>query len=171
MIVKRLGTLTYICIFQSRYIFNTHTRQASPQKGGACFHFLAAMSFCSFLAVFLGGGLGSVCRFAISSLMPVPSGHLGAFPFRTFLANILGCFFIGLLSALFLDSSVRPELKNFLVAGFCGGFTTFSTFSREGFDLLASGQYAVAVTYMALSLVLGVAFVAFGFWLIGRWAA
>lgn len=126
------------------------------------------MSFLSFIAVFFGGGVGSVCRFAVSSFLPAPSCHCAAFPYRTFAANLAGCFLIGLLSALFVNISVRPELKNFLVAGFCGGFTTFSTFSRESFDLWASGQYAVAAAYAALSLVLGLACVALGFWLMGR---
>lgn len=166
-IIRWLGSLDAYLYF-SKQIHFQHTHKASFVSQEMRLAFFITMSFLSFLAVFFGGGLGSVCRFAISSFLPVPACHCAAFPFRTFWANLAGCFLIGLLSALFLNTSVRPELKNFLVAGFCGGFTTFSTFSRESFDLLASGQYAVAAAYVAFSLVLGLACVALGFWIMSR---
>lgn len=121
----------------------------------------------SYLFVFLGGGLGSVLRFYLSSVVYTPV-NIGRFPLKTFLVNMIGCLAIGFFSALFVSIPVRSELKNFLVAGFCGGFTTFSTFSRETYDLWASGHVSVAIIYSVISLVLGVLLVWLGYGAAGR---
>lgn len=116
----------------------------------------------SSLFVFIGGGVGSLMRYLLSSVLlwPVSAGQ---FPLKTFVANMLGCFLIGLISAAFALTGGRAEYKNLLVAGFCGGFTTFSTFSREALDLFNSGAVAMAALYAVLSVVLGMLFVAAGY--------
>ncbi len=119
--------------------------------------------------VFLGGGLGSVLRYFLSSVVYTPV-CVGRFPFRTFLVNMVGCLAIGIFSGLFVSMPARSELKNFLVAGFCGGFTTFSTFSRETYDLWAAGHVSVAIIYSILSLVVGVTLVWIGYSFAGKMA-
>lgn len=125
------------------------------------------MSLFSCLAVFFGGGLGSLARFVCSSLIPSPSA-VGKFPFQTFLVNIIGCLVIGFLSSLFANHEDKFCVKNFLISGFCGGFTTFSTFGRETFNLIQSADAPMAVLYVSLSVILGVLSVALGFYLAQR---
>ena len=118
------------------------------------------------LLVFLGGGLGSGLRYLIGKyLNPVISGfYLG-----TFLANVIGCLLIGIvLGASLRNQSVNPVHSALLASGFCGGFTTFSSFSLEQFGLLRDGNYLPFITYTLGSLVAGLLAVAFGFW-ISRW--
>lgn len=114
------------------------------------------------LFVFIGGGVGSLMRYLLSSVLSWPVSA-GQFPLKTFVVNMLGCFLIGLISAAFALTGGRAEYKNLLVAGFCGGFTTFSTFSREALDLFNSGAVAMAALYAVLSVVLGMLFVAAGY--------
>lgn len=98
------------------------------------------------LLIFLGSGLGGVCRWALSTLCN------GTYPIGTLLANILGCFLIGLFSKLIPSD---PQLKLLLITGFCGGFTTFSTFINENFLLLRGNQLLLALAYMLLSITFG----------------
>ena len=102
--------------------------------------------------VFIGGGFGSVLRFLISNYTQ-KLWNIKDFPLGTFTVNILGCFLIGIDSADFLK--VDNYLKFLLIAGFCGGFTTFSTFSLENYSLWQEGNYAILALYIGLSLVLG----------------
>jgi CrcB protein len=104
------------------------------------------------LLIALGGALGSVLRY-LTSLF-VSHYFSGKFPLATFIINFLGCFLIG----VFLNYSIRVDekLKYLLVIGFCGGFTTFSTFAIENLQLLQSGNYFLALLYMMLSVVLGI---------------
>lgn len=100
----------------------------------------------TFFSVFLGGGIGALLRFAISSLVSAP--------LATFLVNIVGSFIIGFLYVYFIDKpSISPVLKLALTAGFCGGLTTFSTFSLEAFRMLTNQQFVYAFTYMILSII------------------
>ena len=109
------------------------------------------------LAVALGGAAGSVLRYLIG-LIPVKEQFM--FPIKTFAINVLGCFIIGLVTALTLkSSSLNPRLVLFLKVGICGGFTTFSTFALESSNLLKNGHAGIAALYIFLSIAIGIAFV------------
>ncbi len=104
------------------------------------------------LLVGIGGFAGSVCRYLIS-LIPINEKY--AFPIKTFVTNILGAFIIGLIVALALKRpELNPKTTLLLKTGFCGGFTTFSTFALESSDLIGKGQWGIATAYMILSVVM-----------------
>jgi len=116
----------------------------------------------NFLIVALGGGLGAASRYGLS-LITVKS----SFPLMTFLTNLAGAFLIGLIVGIGsrdvssgtgdIRKRFSPELMLFLKTGFCGGFTTFSTFSLETWNLIEHGQFGTAGLYAVLSLVCCVA--------------
>ncbi len=112
------------------------------------------------LAVGAGGFVGAVLRWLIG-LIPVEMKS--GFPIKTFAINVIGCFAIGLITALaakhFPDNT---RLTLFLKAGICGGFTTFSTFALETESLLEKGGRAAAAVYIAVSLACGIAAVFLG---------
>lgn len=110
--------------------------------------------------VFIGGGLGSVLRFLISNYTQ-KLWNIKEFPLGTFTVNILGCFLIGLASAYFLK--IDNYLKFLIIAGFCGGFTTFSTFSIENYSLWQGGNYGILALYIILSVFVGFLAVFLGF--------
>jgi CrcB protein len=101
--------------------------------------------------VFIGGGFGSVLRYGVGKLF---ISSMSKVPMATFLVNIIGCFLIGLLLAYFSKSS-NNFYKLLLVTGFCGGFTTFSTFSNETILLFKNNQITLALVYIISSLLLG----------------
>lgn len=103
------------------------------------------------LLVGAGGAVGSIFRFLISEL--TNKYYAQPFPLATFGINILGCFVIGLLIGAIPTS---PNLRLLLIIGFCGGFTTFSTFARETFDLLNTNQTILALSYAIVSCVIGI---------------
>ena len=106
------------------------------------------------LLVGLGGGLGSVFRFLTSLL--TAKYYSNAFPLATFTANILGCFLIGLLIGI-LGQNIQANnnLRLLLITGFCGGYTTFSTFASENFSLLQTNNYLTAILYIGTSIFAG----------------
>jgi len=120
----------------------------------------SALSFSTFLYIFVGGGLGSVLRYAVSYFANKYFPASG-FPLGTFLVNIIGCLMIGYLAAYYMREN--SMMKFFLITGFCGGFTTFSTFSLENYNLWSQGNYGILALYVGLSLLLGFAAVVLGF--------
>lgn len=101
------------------------------------------------LLVFVGGGIGSVARFGLSRILS--NFAMGGFPFATFSVNIIGAFLIGLFwGSPFLSD--KNSWLVFLTVGLCGGFTTFSSFSWENFNLLKQGQVLLFITYALLSV-------------------
>ncbi len=113
------------------------------------------------IAVFAGGGLGAVIRYLIGVWF-LKYLHVNL-PLATFTVNITGCFIIGFLYILFINKTDwNSAVKLALTAGFCGGLTTFSTFSVELFEMVRTAQYIQAVLYTALSVIAGLIAVMIG---------
>jgi CrcB protein len=121
------------------------------------------MNFYKFLVVGIGGMLGSLLRFVVSRSVDEKVRSL--IPFGTFTVNIVGSFILGLVYALALRKpGLTENWRLFLGAGFCGGFTTFSTFAWENMNLLTQKNFLVSAGYVASSLVLGIFAVFLGVW-------
>ncbi|WP_353170534.1 fluoride efflux transporter CrcB [Flavobacterium sp.] len=104
--------------------------------------------------VLLGGGIGSVVRYLLSYFLTKNSTT--QFPWATFIANALGCLLIGLLFGYIQKNNVQNEtLKLLLITGFCGGFTTFSTFSLENIQFIQNQNYNLALLYTISSIFIG----------------
>ena len=108
--------------------------------------------------IFLAGGFGSVLRYLVG--LAVPSA---LFPWATLGVNALGSFAIGLFGALAARFGWSEGARLALTVGLCGGFTTFSTFSREALTLASSGRWCAFSLYAAGSVILGIAAAALGF--------
>ncbi len=111
------------------------------------------------VAVFVGGGLGSLCRYGLSLGLPASS-----FPWGTLVANVLACGLLGMVLGASEGDKVPQEWRLLLGTGFCGGFSTFSTFIGESHDLPKTVGAWLTVVYMALSLVLGWTALVAGWW-------
>lgn len=112
--------------------------------------------------VLLGGGIGSVVRYLLSYFLTKNSTT--QFPWATFIANCLGCLIIGLLFGYIQKNNVQNEtLKLLVITGFCGGFTTFSTFSLENIQFIQNQNYNLALLYTISSIFIGFLGVLIGF--------
>jgi CrcB protein len=119
------------------------------------------------LLVFLGGGAGSALRWYFSIMV----NHSDLKWIPTLSVNVIGCFLLGLCYGL-LDREIVSSPGYLLIAtGFCGGLTTFSTFSLEAVNLLRNNQYLEAIGYISVSLFLGIAMVFLGFTLIKNYVS
>ena len=117
------------------------------------------------IAVGAGSFIGGIARYIASLAM---KGISKGFPWATVLVNLLGCLIIGLLwGFLSRNASESTSWGLFLTVGLCGGFTTFSTFSKEALTMLQTGQIWGFASYIALSILAGIALVALGYY-IGR---
>ena len=112
-------------------------------------------SYLQFFMVFLGGGLGSCSRYFISKV--ISSEVETIFPLGTFTVNITGCFLIGIFIGIIERFQLHPNWTLLLVTGFCGGFTTFSSFSYENYLLLKNSEYLLGLVYTLMSLCWGFA--------------
>jgi len=107
------------------------------------------------LAVGLGSFIGGICRYMVTLF--IQNKFLTTFPFGTMFVNVLGCFLIGVIYALSDRGNLSPLWRMFLATGMMGGFTTFSTFSNETVSMLRDAEYVPAFSYIAFSIVIGVA--------------
>lgn len=102
------------------------------------------------ILVALGGAVGSVCRYLLSDI------NVTTFPWGTFIVNIIGSLLIGFFVGLAGKGVLSPDMKLLLVTGFCGGFTTFSTFANESFGMMKAGDIMLSALYVGASIVLGI---------------
>lgn len=110
--------------------------------------------FREIVAVFVGGGIGSIIRYLITK---ISFFSFNSFPYSTFISNIIGCFILGLALTYFMkNDSQNSTIFIFIAVGFCGGFTTFSTFSSEGLELLNNGNLITFIVYTFTSIFLGI---------------
>lgn len=116
-------------------------------------------SMADILAVFFGSGLGGVCRYLAGRAIQSHLAATAVFPWGTLAVNVAGCFMIGLLYGVFdrvaPAAFIPPQLRLLLTVGFCGGFTTFSTFINENYILFQSGNLPMLLGYVALSFIAG----------------
>ena len=109
----------------------------------------------SYLLIALFGAFGTVARFSVVQI--TPKIFQSTFPIGTLVVNLLGCFLIGLFSGI-LDTkfiSIDENFKNYITIGFLGGFTTFSSFSQDFFNLTISSNYLLAFIYIFISVFFG----------------
>lgn len=112
------------------------------------------------LYIAIGGAIGSVLRFLTTVF--VSKFWSDQFPLATFLINVLGCFLVGLFFGVLAKNNLTDtNLKWFLITGFCGGFTTFSAFGMENYNLVQNNNLLLAFGYIALSVIIGL----FAVWL------
>ncbi|HTK48677.1 MAG TPA: fluoride efflux transporter CrcB [Gemmatimonadaceae bacterium] len=116
----------------------------------------------TFWAVALGAGVGGVSRYLLASAIQQRAGT--AFPWGTFVVNVSGSLLLGFLLRYALATpSLSVEMRALLTTGFCGGYTTFSTYSYETAALLEDGQYSRAGLYAVASVLLALAGTIAGF--------
>lgn len=115
------------------------------------------------LLVMIGGAIGAGCRYQLSRLALHHAG--AAFPWGTLIVNLLGGLLIGLLAGLFARSGGNEPLRLLLAVGVLGGFTTFSAFSLETYEMIAQGAFAAAFAYVIASVVGALIMLIAGLWL------
>lgn len=113
-----------------------------------------------------GSFIGGVLRYLLSQFIQIKADS--SFPIGTLGVNIIGCFFIGLIVGYIDKENLGVEWRYLLITGLLGGFTTFSAFSMESIHLLRDGQIGYALSYIALSIVLGLTATFFAFSIFGN---
>jgi CrcB protein len=121
------------------------------------------------LLVAFGGALGAVCRYLVSLAVKLTGPWVAT---STWLVNTLGCFIIGLLAGWLLNASVPSDTKSIynllLVTGFCGGFTTFSSFALDAIKYLDNNQLPAAIIYVLASVIVGITSTALGLYIASK---
>ncbi|WP_436853068.1 fluoride efflux transporter CrcB [Bacillus altitudinis] len=110
------------------------------------------MQMKTYFAVFIGGLIGTLCRYELSQTVISQT-----FPYATMIENISGSLLLGFATGYFLFQKGKKYLAALIGTGFCGGFTTMSTFSKETVLLLQTGQFNLSMMYILLSVIAGVA--------------
>jgi len=112
------------------------------------------------IGIAIGGAVGTLARYGLGG---VAQRYSAFFPYGTLTINVTGSLLLGFLVRYLLATPASPELRAALTIGFCGGFTTFSTFSYEAAALLESGSFGRAIMYMTASVALSLAATFVGF--------
>ena len=113
-----------------------------------------------FVYVFIGGGIGSVLRYAVSLILEKFSLN---FPVATLTANALACLLFGFMAGYILKEGMEDHYKLLLLTGVCGGFSTFSTFTNDSYKLFADGQMLYVFGNIIISVVICLAFLLIGY--------
>jgi CrcB protein len=114
-----------------------------------------------FLAIAVGGAVGALSRYGVDRAIEGRSAS--SFPWATLAINVSGCLLVGFLIAAFVDRHEAPQwVRAGLVVGFCGGYTTFSTFAQETIDLVETRATALALANVVLSVAVGMLAVLLG---------
>jgi CrcB protein len=114
------------------------------------------------ILVIIGGGAGALIRYLLS--LWIQNSHSRQFPLGTLVVNLAGCLLIGILYRVFEKTSLLPEIRLMVFTGLLGGFTTFSSFGLETFQLLRSSEYFQAFLYAGLSNGAGILLVFAGYY-------
>ena len=114
--------------------------------------------------VFIGGGLGSLCRYGIANRL---SAYSASFPYGTLTANVLSSLILGFITGLIMQEVefISNEIKLLIAVGFCGGFSTYSTFTNETFQLLQGGNWTLAFANVVSNLLVCLLAIFLGMWI------
>lgn len=119
--------------------------------------------FKTILLIGLGGFVGTVSRYLLTVF--IDRLTVTMFPAGTFIVNILGCFLIGIIMGFAFREVLSGQLRLLLATGFCGSFTTFSTYSLEIFQLYQKGEVGLSMAYLAGSIIVGLFALLAGLWI------
>ena len=117
----------------------------------------------SYLSVLIGGALGSLARYVVSTAVAT---RFGGFPYGTLAVNLIGGLLMGVLTGLLMRGTAGEPTRLFFGVGVLGGFTTFSAFSLDCWKLIDAGQYGLSFVYMAVSVLGALAALMLGVWFV-----